>query len=570
MAVFLIQGQQPILTPDILTYTKVADQIIQKQVGGEYWHEWNSVRGLGVLLAFLKQYTGSHIISLKVILLLNTLLYFPAYELLASLYITTYWKRLIFTLISGMAVSFGVASWGLTDYMALASRTLAAPWIILTFWIFFRFNRQWGRYVAFPLLVLVSLLHLSAFHALGVLIATELLEWVFLRHCTIDLRIPYFVASLAISFGLLLFLESTGKSMDATNFVKWLINPVGLRTGQAKPLTAQEAKETHSGGWPHSLNPSPAQKVYVEQPFRYTPAMAWEVELQVRGWRNMPIPLVNVANMLSSFLLIAALAALGAWETRVRGMRPFDKLMLCFALGTICAALGLQTFMWILRNLRAVYPMNFEEIRSLSLLMVPALYFAYRLFDQGLSRPVGYSPTTRFRTAICVGLIAFPLFMKSLTPATKEFLLRMMTSIRIVDGKNEASLENARQALGIAHQFRYYYDTRDLARWLTTHTGPKTLVLTDRDDLLDDNVPIIGTRQQAALANPAQHPDWYKQAFLATKTAIDSGSTAKVLEAATKYGATYAVVPWADSSGIYHDRNFTVLLVSSDFAPSHK
>ena len=58
--------------------------------------------------------------------------------------------------IAAFAVSFGIASWGMTDSAALLPRTLVAPVIMLCAWWWLRFDGRAIRYLVFPILILAS------------------------------------------------------------------------------------------------------------------------------------------------------------------------------------------------------------------------------------------------------------------------------------------------------------------------------------------------------------------------------------------------------------------------------
>ena len=52
-AVFMVQGNHPLLGPDHVTYMELADSIAESRPAGDYWRETNSVRFFGVVLAYL-------------------------------------------------------------------------------------------------------------------------------------------------------------------------------------------------------------------------------------------------------------------------------------------------------------------------------------------------------------------------------------------------------------------------------------------------------------------------------------------------------------------------------------
>src|SRR5512147_2668853 len=86
MAVFAVQGSQPALGSDHLSYFQLADSIAAACPQGDYWRETNSIRTFGVLLAYLHQWTGSHVLSMKLVLAAFTILYLLAAELFFGLF----------------------------------------------------------------------------------------------------------------------------------------------------------------------------------------------------------------------------------------------------------------------------------------------------------------------------------------------------------------------------------------------------------------------------------------------------------------------------------------------------
>src|SRR5689334_3603732 len=127
VAVFVAQGAQPLLGPDHLTYFQIADSLIAACPAGDYWRESDSVRNFAILLAYLHPMTGSHVLSMKLVLVVNTVLFLLAAELFFGLFARERWQAVLFAMTSAFAVSFGVASWGVTDSTALLPRTLVAP-----------------------------------------------------------------------------------------------------------------------------------------------------------------------------------------------------------------------------------------------------------------------------------------------------------------------------------------------------------------------------------------------------------------------------------------------------------
>ena len=87
-----------------------------------------------------------------------------------------------------------------------------------------------------------------------------------------------------------------------------------------------------------------------------TLAVAWDVELSLRPWRNMPVPLVNVANMISSYALIGLLAVAGFFVRKRQGLTGNDRLMAGLFLSSVVVSFGPQTLMWIVRAIFSCLP----------------------------------------------------------------------------------------------------------------------------------------------------------------------------------------------------------------------
>ena len=271
--VFLVHGDRPLLGPDHVAYFQLADSIIDARPGGDFWHESNSVRSFAVLLAYLYAWTGSHILSMKVILAAITVLYLLSAELLFSLFTAVRWQAVLFALLSGFAVSFGMSSWGVTDSTALLPRSLVAPIIILSIWFWLRFGDRPVKYLAFTFLILGSLLHLSTFYVVGILVLLELWDFIAIRRLHIDTRIPAFLGGLALAAGLLFLFELLGFSVQVfqamiprffstTQFAA--ANPVVAQSGVAPAVTQSAAPavtQSAAPGRPRSLNRLPRRSL---------------------------------------------------------------------------------------------------------------------------------------------------------------------------------------------------------------------------------------------------------------------------------------------------------------------
>ena len=550
--VFLVQGSQPVLGPDHITYFQLADSIIDAHPAGDYWREANSVRSFGVLLAYLHSWTASHILSMKLMLAGCTVLYLLSAELLFGLFTKERWQSVLFALVSGFAVSFGVASWGVTDSAALLPRTLVAPLIVLSIWFWLRFYDRLVKYLVFSFLVAGSVVHLSTFYVAGILCLLELWDFVAIRKLRVDVRIPAFLFGTVLAALLLYVFESLGISVKILGIhLPQLVADVGFPTLAARIASATASAPTQvflvTGGVGHGA----AQGAL-------SASEAWAIELSLRPWRNMPLGLANVANMLSSCAVVLLLAFYGLAKARKAGFTSTDRVMAAMFVAIPVFALLPQTVLWVLRSFTDVYPVTIEEIRAVGFIMIPALYFILRLLQQILRSGGPYR--THMAAAVIVAALTLPIFMKSLGLGAREHILSAMIAVGAVDSTNAASIANARSALGIATAAPLYYSTRGTIRWLQKNTPSQARILTDRDDLilLKDH-QIIGSRQATAVKFRATDED--AQAFFQATQAIKSRDTARVASVAMAYGAEFFIVPWRVEGAAYVDEFFSVVPV---------
>ena len=294
-----------------------------------------------------------------------------------------------------------------------------------------------------------------------------------------------------------------------------------------------------------------------------TPAVAWDVELSLRPWRNMPVPLVNVANMISSYALIGLLAVAGFFVRKRQGLTGNDRLMAGLFLSSVVVSFGPQTLMWIVRSFFPVYPINFEEVRALSVVMIPSIYFIFCLFEKA-TEP-GDRKAIAGAMFIVVAYLALPAFMKSMSGSAREYLLSVATNTGIVNGQDMAAMRNARSALGIGgggNASSLYYSTEQLRTWLDRNARPGTRVLTNRDDLSLLNLTLVGSRQAAAVAAVTAKAVTWVDELSDTQKALSSGRTEEVVRVAQKHRAELAVVPWPVANAVYTDQLFSVIRIS--------
>jgi hypothetical protein len=605
-AVFVIHGTRPLLSPDHLSYIQLADSIMASCTSGDYWRETNSNRSFGVLLSYLHSWTGSHILSMKIVLAVFTVLYLLSAELFFGLFSRTRWQAVLFAVVSGFAVSFGIASWGITDSTALLPRTLVAPIILVSMWVWIRYYDRPLKYLVFPLLILGSLLHLSTFYLAGVLAILEVWDFVVLRRMRVDGRVFAFAGGLVLAVVLQFTLESFAISSQIIGIqVPYLFRSVGIdipnadardastcstdvaqgsstgagqassepaaaplgQAGDPKPRNATAGAKAASGvaegGRPPEALAQETPSTAVAAADRPGRALAvnsakeaWAVELSLRPWRNMPLPMVNVANAVASSALILMLAMGGLIREARAGFSRVDRFMAAMFVVVPLFAFLPQTILWGLRSFMSIYPATIEEVRAINLVMVPALYFVMRLFMRVLH---GGGPHQRLRaTAIIFAVIALPLIMKATPLWARERVLTAMTDLRIVDQGRSSSIVNARSALGLSTGISLYYSTQRVREWLQANTPSQARILTDRDDmiLLRDRV-VVGPRQTVVKAFDATLER--TEFFLQLTRAMEARDTARLRELARACSADFVVVPWRADGALYVDDDFSVI-----------
>lgn len=555
--VYVIHGPEPALSIDHISYFKLADEIRAGFPEGDYWRSINSVRAYGVMLAYLYDYTGSHITSLKILLAILTVMYLAAFQVYMGLATQSRVERVMFALLSALFVSFGASIWGMTDFAASLNRTLVIPFVVLVAWFFFRYFHTPWRYAAFPTLVVLSLLHLSALHVILVFSVFEVLDFVFRRRFRIDRDIAYlivaFLACVAIQWGI----ERAGAG--TASFVRHTVNVVVAPVVSSPEETRPVPPPASLAEKPKAAPVPPPKK----PPDKLTPKEAWEVELFAFPWRNLPPTFATLATIAASYGVIFLLALAGVLLAFRKGpTRSLDRLMLMFAASVLFAAYGLQTLLWILRNLMSVLPFNFEEIRAVNMLMLPSVYFVYRLYE--LVPSIGRAPRRAIRVAIVLAFVLQPIVIVRASPASwREGIVDAAIAKGWIKRSDTPRVIYARQFLGLSGDGRrFYYSALPAMQWLKRHTQPNDVVLTNINEFYSTQVKTTG-----AFLNVVTMDVWdlRRESWAASLDAVDralaTGDTEQVRRIARKYGATYAVVTWPVDGAVYQDGFYTIIRV---------
>jgi hypothetical protein len=549
--VYLVHGAEPPLSIDHISYFKLADEIRTGWPNGDYYRTFNSVRAYGVILAYFFDYTGSHITSLKLLLAMLTVGYLAAFQLYMSLATRSRGEAVLFSLLSALFVSFGASIWGMTDFSASLNRTLIVPFVVLLVWFFFRWYDSPWRYALFPGLIVLSSLHLSALHIFLVFCAFEALDFVFRRRGRLDRNIGYFLVALLASAGVQFGMEKLGTG--TANYVRYTLNV-------AVPPAAAPAVEPPAATPPAAAPVPPPPKP--KPPERLTPKAAWEIEIFAFPWRNMPPSLPTLATLATSYGVILLLAVWGAVLALRSGTRKrLDTLMLTLAGAVMLAAYGLQTTLWGLRHVMAIFPVNFEEIRAVNNLMFPSVYFIYRLYE--LAPPIGRMSRRAVRVGIVLAFAIQPiLLVRTLPSQWREGIINIAVEQGILKRSDAPRMIYARHFLGLSGEGRrFYYSSRPAIRWLDDHTTAKDLVLTN----VDDFTMLKRARTTGLFLNVVHMDVWelrrgsWAKSLEALDRSMATGDTEQVKRLARRLGATYAVVPWPVEGAAYRDEHFSIL-----------
>jgi hypothetical protein len=521
--VYWVQGPAPELSIDHIAYFKLADELRAKYPAGDYWRGFDALRSYSIGVAYLYDVTGSHIESLKLLMAGMTVAYLVTFEQLLFFFTRRRALSVIFSLLSAQFVSFGAAFWGFTDFAASLHRTLILPIFVLVIWFFLRFRASPWRYATYPFLVLISLIHLSSYYLLLVLLAYEALEFVFIRKLRIDRRLAYFALGIVGVFAARELLTLSGRG-----FTKFVDRTLELAFGAADSLT---------------------------------PAEAWRIELYAFPWRNFPIPVTTLANIALSYGSIFVLSVAGAIAARRReGWNDLDRIMIAFAAAVVAASYGLQTLLWVLRSLTEIYPINFEEIRAISLLMIPSLYFVTRLVAL-----LWWGERRRVAAAAVVLLFVLQpiLLLRSLPVSWREGLIERMAQAGVLPVNDSIRLLYARQYLGLAYEGpRFYYSTLGVLDWLHANASPDDRVMTDRNEIPLAGLPVVGAFQRVMMMTvtvPARR-EWKEQLDQVAE-ALATHDRDMVMKTARELHATLVIVPWQEPDALYRDENFSLLRV---------
>lgn len=524
LVVFIAHGTEPNVTVDQIYYLGRADEILRQHPEGDFWRSYDASRAFPVALAYLHAATGSHILSLKLVLAINTLAYLAAFQVLMLWVTRSRAQAVFFSLLSALFVSFGHTFWGFTEFMAALPRSMVVPFHVLVLWFYLSRIDSPRRFAVIPALIVLSWVHFSSLHVLLVLLVFEALHFGFDRRGRWRRDDAYLAVALLSAYGLKEAGEYLG--IGVTGFVH-----------EAITTALQASPETH--------------------------AAAWKVEIATYPWRNLPVPMATLLATAVSFGPLLLLGIWGAWrQHQLDAKSREDRLMLMLAAAVLIGAVGLQLIMAVLRRITTVYPVNFEEIRAINLLVIPAIYFLCRLW---VSVPAGPGPAQRLKRGAIIALCVIqPIIVIRLLPvSSKEALLQFAIDRQWLQPDDSVRADFARSFLAMpGDKPQLYYATTAMVAWLADHVRPTDIVLTDREEVHLTVAQPIGTSiagYHLDAANPARI-EWAAMTA-EVRRALDTRDTDRVTALARRYEATYAIVPWAAGGAVYRDDCFSILRI---------
>ncbi|MCX7114103.1 MAG: hypothetical protein NTX45_29345 [Proteobacteria bacterium] len=556
--VYLIQEAEPELSIDHVAYFKMANSILGSHPDGSYWKEISSTKSYPVLMAYLYEITGSHIISLKWILVCLTIFHLYAFQLFMSLFTPNLWKQMLFSLLAAIYVSFGATFWGITDFSASLPRTAVVPLILIAMWFFIKKWDSPVKNVVFPLIMIGSIIHLSVYYIIGVLAMVEMSSIVIEQRFRSNARMVSFILMLAL-----------------TILLQTLINQSSLGTGSyiSIAITQGVAKINQD----HSVADN-KEVLSQDNQQGLSPAVAWDVELYAFPWRNMPLPIATLVTMFLSVSFIFLLALLGLGKCIQNRLQKLDWIMISFAMSVLIMAYGLQTTLWLCRSWLPVYPINFEEVRVINFIMIPFLYFIFRLFDDQLAKNTLQSYV--MAALIVIAVIIQPItIIRKLPSNIKSLIIKNAFELGLINPGDSLRLLYAKQYLGLVEPDgrRYYYSALGVLGWLKNNAKPSDIVLTDLNEINILNVHYIGNFYAVidkqikhaddydwmSVVEEIQHTDRHDWMLTVKEThdVFSRHNIIEVVELAKKYRATWAIVPWEVKGAVYSDSNYSVIKI---------
>ncbi len=550
LVVYVAHGPRPDINIDHIAYFRLANDIRASHPNHDYWQGLSATRTYGVLMAYLFDSTGDHIRSLKFMLAVMTVAYLMCAEFLFVRLAINRNTAVFFSLISAVNVSFGSVFWGVTDFSASLNRTIIVPPMLLMLGYYLTNFARNRRLVVYPALIYLSVLHLGAYYLLGLLAAMDgcrLVNAAFGQKRVFFVQLSAYVT--AFVFVGAAYISIQRLNLNST-VLTMLIPRIEATKAPQLPAVARQEEEKNPA---HRDSKAEAMLSSEE---------AWKLERFAQPWRNFPPPLATILVIGVSLLFIVPLSVtLYVLATHNGGWRPMDKPMLLMAGCVLICAYAPQIVLCTIHHWVPIYPINCEEVRTISFIYIPLIYFVLRGFEVcWLNRE---RSNRRILAVACVLLLFVqPITVVRLLPAEeRERIVLDAKRMGILDERESQRNLFARQLLGLdKNGLGFYYCVIPTLDWLRAHTDATSRVLTNRNELYLLDAKVIGT-SNGFLYTDIRSPlrvTWHDQ-VLELDDALAKHDLNRILALAHAAGAKYAVVPWPLAHAAFTDGNFSVI-----------
>ncbi|HEY1793733.1 MAG TPA: hypothetical protein VGG34_12510 [Opitutaceae bacterium] len=558
---YLVQGPTPPINIDHIAYFALANRIRSLHPAHDYWRSISASQTYAVIMAYMYDLTGSYIISLKLILAVITIPFLFSATILFNSFTERRWLSMVFALATATDISFGSNIWGLTDFSASLNRSLPMPLVLLLLAFYFRHPGTKLRFAAYPALVCLSILHLGTYYLLGILACTDFIRLVLGslqgRRTVPGERLAY-LSGIAAAFVANRLFTMVGIGGTSLMVVTAAMGP------QRPPDTRISAVQVDPLRWridTADIDRLPSWST------DFTPDGAWKLEKLSQPWRNVPYAYISGMGFILAALPLFAFGAftvIRRW--RADGLAAGDRLMLTFGAAVIIASYGLQTLYALVHNLFALYPINFEEVRSVEYICIPAFYFSLVGFDSMLAKRRDH----RGQLAVCalIALVAFGRTFQCVRISPRGFrtgLVRLALETGILKAQQTERVLYARQLLGLERSGeKFYYAALPVASWIEANTGKAARILSNRDDLTYLDREIVGSSNTFLNTSNASVKRMYKMAiYLQFDAAVRRHDFEAALAIAKECNAEYMVVPWPVTGAAYSDGEFSVVRMAA-------
>jgi hypothetical protein len=543
---YLVHGPNPAVNIDHIAYFKLTEQIRAEYPAHDYWRTVTVTRSYAVLLAYVQDWTGDSVRSMKLLLAGLTVAYLFAAEFFFRQVTNHRWIAVLFAVLSALNLSFGPVFWGMTEFYASLNRSIAVPPMLLLLGWYLRNRIKNRRFLVYPALIYLSVLHLSTYYLLAVLAAMDgfRLFYSFVKwNRSPRLLSAYFGAFILVGLAYI----SLAPFNLSSNILGSLMPAYNEGSTAQRTSNVDLRENANLAAWTRELGSDDA----------------WRLELQAQPWRNFPPPFATLLGAAASIGFVVPLAVLLSWIAIARtGFQEIDRLMLIMTACIGLCAFGLQSSLYIINQLLPIYPINFEEVRAVALFAIPLLYFTLRGFEV-----LWFGTTTflRHRILASFAVIIFiwqPVMLVRILPQTmREQIVQKAQNLGILDHYDSQRTVHARQFLNLESDGdRFYYSTLPVLNWLRAHTGPRDRVLTNRDELYLLPATVIGTSNGFLnTASASQKRLAWSVTVQRLSQAFSTRDLDAVLDLAKACDASFIVVPWIVPEAVFSANGLSVL-----------